>query len=161
MDVAKPNPPPSLLSERDLSRWKLVEEFRERLNAAAGQRSPGKSERDPRRKLLQNDYFSLVLFALLNPGVDTMRGICEASHFGRLQEEVCRHSVSLGSFSEAQAVVDLGLLQDVFLGLSQKTNAAVGRSTIMRRWRIETHRCRWDSLCAHCLACIGRCWQDE
>ncbi len=113
-------------SERDLSRWKLVEEFRERLNAAAEHRNPSKSEKDPRRKLLQNDYFSLVLFTLLNPVVDTMRGICEASHFGRLQEEVCRHSVSLGSFSEAQGLVDLGLLQDVFLGLSQKTNAQWG-----------------------------------
>jgi hypothetical protein len=50
-------------SERDLSRWKLVDEFRERLDAAAQHRSPGKSEKDPRRKLLQNDYFSLVLFA--------------------------------------------------------------------------------------------------
>ena len=94
-----------------------MDEFRERLDAAAQHRSPSKSETDPRRKLLQNDYFSLVLFALLNPVVDTMRGICEASHFERLQEEVCRHSVSLGSFSEAQAVVDLGLLQDVFLSL--------------------------------------------
>jgi hypothetical protein len=126
VDVAAKPAQKLKFSERDLARWKLVDEFRERLDAAAGQRSPGKSERDPRRKLLQNDYFSLVLFALLNPVVDTMRGICEASHFGRLQEEVCRHSVSLGSFSEAQAVVDLGLLQDVFLGLSQKTNAQWG-----------------------------------
>jgi hypothetical protein len=126
VDVAAKPAPKLKFSERDLSRWKLVDEFRERLDAAAQQRSPGKSERDPRRKLLQNDYFSLVLFALLNPVIDTMRGICEASHFGRLQEEVCRHSVSLGSFSEAQAVVDLGLLQDVFLGLSRKTNTEWG-----------------------------------
>jgi hypothetical protein len=103
-----------------------MDEFRERLNAAAEHRDARKSEKDPRRKLLQNDYFSLVLFTLLNPVVDTMRGICEASHFGRVQEEVCRHSVSLGSFSEAQGVVDVGLLQDVFLGLSQKTNARWG-----------------------------------
>jgi hypothetical protein len=57
---------------------------------------------------------SLVLFGLFNPVVDSMRGLCAATQLHRVQEEVCSRPVSLGSFSEAQAVVEPGLLQKVF-----------------------------------------------
>jgi hypothetical protein len=43
---------------------------------------------------------------LLNPVVDSMRGLCAASKLGRVQQEICSRPVSLGSFSEAQAVFD-------------------------------------------------------
>lgn len=92
------------LSERDLSRWKLVEDFRARLARACEQRGKGRSESDPRRRLLRADYFSLLLFGLFNPVVGTMRGLGAASKLGRVQREISTTSVSLGSFSEAQAV---------------------------------------------------------
>ena len=47
-----------------------------------------------------------------------MRGLCAASRLQRVQEEICSAPVSLGSFSEAQAVVDPALLQRVFAELA-------------------------------------------
>lgn len=47
---------------------------------------------------------------MLNPVIKTMRALCAASHFERMQAEVCNGPVSLGSFSEMQEVVDPELL---------------------------------------------------
>jgi hypothetical protein len=64
-----------------------------------------------------------------------MRGLCAASHLPRLQGEVCGGAVSLGSFSEAQAVVDTGLLARVFAELSEE---------ISRREKVVSERAkRW------------------
>jgi Transposase DDE domain len=104
---------PQRLSERDLSRWNLVEDFRLRLVEAAKRVPMPRSESDPRRKLLSADYFSLVLFGLFNPVVRTMRGLCEATKLGRVQREISGASVSLGSFSEAQAVFAPEVLEEV------------------------------------------------
>jgi hypothetical protein len=68
--------------------------------------------------LLEEDYFSLMLFGLFNPVLDSMRGLCAASHLKRVQEDVCSRPVSLGSFSEAQGVFDPELLKQVFLELA-------------------------------------------
>ena len=103
-----------VLSERDLSRWRLVQDFQRRLARAAAQRSLPPTWSDPQRRLQQADYLSLFLLGLLNPVVRTMRGLCAASHLQRVQAEVCGRPVSLGSFSEAQAVVDPELLAAVF-----------------------------------------------
>ena len=111
------------LSERDLSRWKLVEDFQARLAEASERvRMPG-SESDPRRKLLSADYFSLLLFGLFNPVVRTMRGLCEATKLGRVQREISNAYVSLGSFSEAQAVFAPEVLEEVL----KKLGAEVAR----------------------------------
>jgi Transposase DDE domain len=101
------------LSERDLSRWKMVEDFRRRLVEASARVAMPRSEEDPRRKLLSADYFSLLLFGLFNPVVRTMRGLCEASKLGRVQREISKAYVSLGSFSEAQAVFAPEVLEEV------------------------------------------------
>ena len=76
----------------------------------------------------QADYLSLFLLGLLNPVVRTMRGLCAASHLERVQAAVCSRPVSLGSFSEAQAVVDPELLAAVFPEASQelKERGALG-----------------------------------
>jgi hypothetical protein len=101
------------LSECDLSRWKLVEDFRTRLTEASERVPRARSEDDPRRRLLSADYFSLLLFGLFNPVVRTMRGLCEATKLGRVQREISRAYVSLGSFSEAQAVFAPEVLEEV------------------------------------------------
>lgn len=101
------------LSERDLSRWKLVEDFRARLAEASERVARPRSEDDARRKLLSADYFSLLLFGLFNPVVRTMRGLCEATKLGRVQREISSAYVSLGSFSEAQAVFAPEVLEEV------------------------------------------------
>ena len=101
------------LRERDLSRWKLIEDFRVRLAEAAQRVAMPRSEEDPRRRLLSTDYFSLLLFGLFNPVVRTMRGLCEATKLGRVQREISSSYVSLGSFSEAQAVFAPEVLEEV------------------------------------------------
>ena len=113
------------LREEDLARWRLIEQFEARVEKAAGESKTG-TFADPRRRLGQSDYLSLLLFGLFNPVVDSMRGLCAASELGRVQQEICSHRVSLGSFSEAQAVVDPALLQKVFGELAAEQRAMQG-----------------------------------
>lgn len=125
------------LNERDLSRWRLVEDFQDRLKQAAQQLEVAATWSDPQRQFSHTDYLSLFLLALLNPVVRTMRGLCEASHLARVQDEVCTRAVSLGSFSEAQAVVDRALLAKVFDQLSEEMPAPASASVPKRRWLIQ------------------------
>ncbi len=108
------------LTERDLCRWRLIEDFKTRLVQAAEKSPLHPTWSDPDRLLQYTDYLSLFLLGLLNPVVRTMRGLCSASHLKRVQEEVCSRPVSLGSFSEAQGVLDPSLLAEVFSQLSQQ-----------------------------------------
>jgi Transposase DDE domain len=117
-------------SERELSRWKFIKQFQRRLKAAGGEQH--RTFADPRRLLGQDDYLSLQLFGLLNPVVDSMRGLCEASRLGRMQRDICSHQVSLGSFSEAQAVVDPELLRRVFEDLAAEQGAFRGDPRLER-----------------------------
>ena len=104
------------IDEKKLTRWKLLDDFRCRLAKAQAAASPcDKRPGGPKRLLLEKDYFSLMLFGLFNPVVDSMRGLCAASHLKRVQEDICTRPVSLGSFSEAQGVFDPELLKRVFL----------------------------------------------
>ena len=129
MPVTREKKPP--LSEKDLSRWKLIADFQTRLDAAGGADLQG-TFADPRRHLSSGDYLGLLLFGLFNPVVDSMRGLCAATHLSRVQEEVCAHTVSLGSFSEAQAVVDPGLLQKVFAQLAAEQQPMQGDPRLER-----------------------------
>ncbi len=73
---------------------------------------------DPRRRLACADYLSLLLFALVNPVVATLRGVCAATQLQRVQEEVSSHSASLGSLSEAQHLLEPALLEPLIESLS-------------------------------------------
>jgi len=117
------------LSEQDLARWKLIEDFQARLVAAGSEKKSG-TFADPRRQLAQSDYLSLLLFGLFNPVVDSMRGLCAASALARVREEISSHRVSLGSFSEAQAVVDSELLQKVFAQLAAEHRSLHGEARL-------------------------------
>ena len=122
------------MEERDLGRWKLLADFQQRLRLAAG-RARG-TWADPRRHLSQGDYLSLLLFGLFNPVVESMRGLCAASALGRVQEEVCSGPVSLGSFSEAQGLVEAGLLEKVFHDLAEEvTPVPGGRDAALAAYR--------------------------
>jgi len=123
-------------SQSDLNRWRLVEDFRERLAQAMGKTAAHPSWSEPRRLLHCADYLSLFLFGLLNPVVQTMRGLCAASRLQRVQEEVCSRAVSLGSFSEAQHVLDPALLAEVFSQLSQELPGPA-RGAGARAWLIQ------------------------
>ena len=108
------------LSLRELGRWRLIAEFQQRLAPVCERLGLPPTFRDPKRKLQIGDYLSLFLFGLLNPAVRTMRALCAASDLERMQSEVCGDTVSLGSFSEAQAVVDPALLEAVFAELASE-----------------------------------------
>ena len=125
------------LTEGQLSRWRLIEEFEQRLERAREAGAEPATFADPRRRLGQKDYLSLLLFGLFNPVVDSMRGLCAASRLARVQEQVCSGPVSLGSFSEAQGVIDPTLLQRVFSELAQEQSN--GSSAVLDQ-RLERYR---------------------
>jgi len=106
------------IREQDLQRWKLLERFQEVLaQVVASRGGAAASWEDPRRQLQLGEYLGLFLLGLFNPVVTTMRGLCAASRLPRVQREVSGRPVSLGSFSEAQAVVEPALLRAVFARL--------------------------------------------
>jgi hypothetical protein len=114
-----PLPVEPVLTEAQLQRWRLVQEFRVRLERVFGPvRGGHPSWADSERRLLYADYLSLFLFGLLNPVVRTMRALCSASRLQRVQQEICSRPVSLGSFSEAQHLLDPALLEKVFAELA-------------------------------------------
>ena len=126
------------LTERDLCRWRLIQDFQARLARAIRTVPLPATWSDPERRLHCADYLSLFLLGLLNPVVRTMRGLCTASRLERVQREVCTRPVSLGSFSEAQAVLDPALLAEVFAGLSRQRSVPNGpTATAGRCWLIQ------------------------
>lgn len=134
------------LQVSDLHRWKLLDEFRQRLARAVAGRPLPSSLADPRRQLLQAEYLSLFLFGLLNPVVRTMRALCAASRFERVQGEVCARAVSLGSFSQTQHVLDPLLLQQVFGELSEAVQGRGGEERLRgKRWLIADSTL-WEAL---------------
>lgn len=102
------------IGSKALRNWSLVREFNERLAREAIPELVPKTEEDKRRRLHQGEYLSLLLWQMWNPVIGSMRAICRATHLPRTQEEICHCPVSLGSFSEMQAVVEPALLERVF-----------------------------------------------
>ena len=98
------------LDPAQLSGWRLLEDFRARLERLARDCPLHPSFADPRRKLQVAQYLSLFLFGLLNPTVRVLRGLSCASKVRRVQEEVCGRFVSLASFSDTQHLLDPELL---------------------------------------------------
>jgi Transposase DDE domain len=120
------------MREKDLQRWRLIERFQMALAAEVEQRGGLRGTWvDPDRQLQLEQYLSLFLFGLYNPVVESMRGLCEATDLGRVQRAVCGRRVSLGSFSEAQAVVDPALLKGVLERLQQDAEVPARSS----QWR--------------------------
>ncbi|HTZ20692.1 MAG TPA: IS4 family transposase [Opitutaceae bacterium] len=116
------------IREKDLQRWRLLAAFQTALQAEVQARGGLRGTWvDPERKLRLEQYLSLFLFGLFNPVVETMRGLCAATQLGRVQREVCGRAVSLGSFSEAQAVVDPLLLKGVLERLQAQADPVPDR----------------------------------
>lgn len=109
---------PHTLSEKDLHQWDLLATFRRQLLARCQPEGLHPSWSDPRRHLHYADYLSVYLFGLLNPVLKTMQALCAASELARVRREVCTQSISLGSFSEAQHLVDPAALEQLFGALS-------------------------------------------
>lgn len=93
--------------------FNMLEKFREVFSQLDARRTKTPRELDSRRGFDACDYFSFVLFALINPVIDTMRGLCAASELEEFAKRTGLPKVSLGSFSEAQSVFDPELLRAV------------------------------------------------
>jgi hypothetical protein len=110
------------LSEDELTSWKLLRDFRALLAdfpATLPEDTPDTTRRGgPKRLLAEEDYLCAFLFAQFNPILDSMRGLCAASKFEKVQTQVCTRRMSLGSFSEAQSVFGFGRLEDIFKNLA-------------------------------------------
>ena len=110
--------PPAQIAEKDLRHWRLLDQFRRRLQphydvGAAAQK-------DPRRQLFADDYFSLMLFGLFNPALKSMRALCHASSRFQKMREVCSRAVSPASFSEGQHEFDPELLAGMVRELARE-----------------------------------------
>lgn len=105
-------------SEKDLQQWKLIADFRACLVPLLESFPLHSSWADPRRRLECTDYLSLFLFALVNPVVQTLRGVSAATQLQRVQEEVSSRYASLGSLSEAQHLLEPALLEPLLESLS-------------------------------------------
>ena len=110
------------LSEKDLQQWDLLVTFRRCLLARSRSESRHRSWADPRRHLHYADYLSVYLFGLLNPALKTMQALCAASQLARVRREVCTQAISLGSFSEAQHLVEPAALEQLFGELSRQVH---------------------------------------
>lgn len=127
----------AVIREVELEQWKLLQPFHDLLQQAVAHRGLPPSWHDPQRLLTHSQYLALALFGLLNPVVRTMRGLCAASQLPRVQQQVCARPVSLGSFSEAQHVVEPALLEEVFRELSTQVHGRGGDPRLAQRpWQI-------------------------
>ena len=76
-----------------------------------------------------------------------MRALCQASHLERVQEEICGRSVSLGSFSAMQHVLDPGLLREVFGQLvKQRLGNAKGDARLVHLNWVAQDGSLWSAL---------------
>ena len=106
------------LREQDLQQWRLIAAFRQQLGRLVPRLPAHATWSDPARQLQLADYLSLFLFALVNPILATSRALCAASQLVRVQRELCGRAVSLGSFSEAQHLIEPAWLERLFTQLA-------------------------------------------
>jgi hypothetical protein len=111
------------LTEKDLRGWRMLDDFQDVLAQVATPARLHRTFADPRRQLTCSSYLSLFLFGLFNPVVQSMRALCSISRLPKVQQAVGCGQVSLGSFSETQAVLDPALLAEVFRGLYERVQS--------------------------------------
>jgi hypothetical protein len=99
----------------------MIECFQAELAAVTSKAKLHPTFAQPSRKLDYQSYLSLFLLGLFNPVVESMRSLCAVSGLSKVQQQLSCPKVSLGSFSEAQSVLDPDLLKQVFERLVQKS----------------------------------------
>jgi hypothetical protein len=109
------------LLEEDLRQWRLIDAFNKRLHGTLSEVGKHQSWADPARSLEVSHYLSLFLFGLVNPVIQTTRALCAGTKLERVRRELCGgRKVSLGSFSEAQHLVDPVWLERLFEQLAKQ-----------------------------------------
>jgi hypothetical protein len=123
-----------MLTEKELGHWRILHRFRQQLEDVFERQPLPSTFESPHRELSAADYLSLFLFGLLNPVVQTLRGLSQASQLERVQREVCAREVPRSTFSEAQHVLDPVLLEKVFTELSARL-PQVGQDARDDQWQ--------------------------
>jgi len=130
--AAKSERPPGITPDQ-LRHYQVVKGFQKLLRRQLKTRPLSATEKDPRRRLAIDGYFSLVLFGLFNPVVRSLRGLSAASHLKVVQKRVCSHPVSLGSFSEAQHLFGPQILLRALQDCAGRAQAQLGGDAGLRR----------------------------
>lgn len=125
---------PTQLTEAALRQWDLLRAFQTALAKRYDPVRAHPSWADARRTCRHADYLSLFLFGLFNPVLKTLRALSAASKLPRVQREVSGQALSLGSFSEAQHLVDPGVLAAVFADLSARVQGPA-TTTMPAAWQ--------------------------
>jgi hypothetical protein len=115
------------LRESDLHEWRIINAFGKHLEKFGPDLPSTSTWLDPARKLQLPHYLSMFLFALVNPVLTTTRAICEASKLSRVRREFSGQPVSLGSFSEAQHLLDPVWLEQLFINLAEQVRGPAPR----------------------------------
>jgi hypothetical protein len=147
------------LDETQLHHWKLLQTFQQRLEPRLARRPKTPTELDPRRRLQPGGYLALLLFALLNPVLKSTRALCAASRWQRLQTEVGAGPVSLGSFSEMQAVCEPELLAGLLRELSAEALPVFGDERV--RAQVRDLMANDGTLLPALPRMAWALWQDE
>jgi hypothetical protein len=123
------------ISQKDLRGFVLLDHFQKVLERVEPKFPSHPTFSDPRRRLEVSQYLGLYLFGLFNPIVESMRGLCAATKLKAVQE-ISGRRVSLGSFSEAQHVLDPALLEAVMQELVQEVRKQTPDDKEAEKWRI-------------------------
>jgi hypothetical protein len=123
------------IKEKDLRGFRWLEHFQKVLERVGCKFPPHPTFSDPRRRLEVSQYLGLYLFGLFNPVIDSMRGLCAATKLASVQE-ISGGRVSLGSFSEAQHVIEPAFLEAVMKELIQEVQQRTPDAKEAPRWRV-------------------------
>lgn len=78
----------------------------------------------PNRQLHYDEHIALLLLSFFNPTLNSLRDIQRASALKKVQKALGVKRASLGSLSEASAVFDYRLLQNIFEELAEQGGAS-------------------------------------
>ena len=123
------------INEKDLRGFRLLEHFQKVLERVESKFPLHPTFSDPRRRLDISQYLGLYLFGLFNPIVDSMRGLCGATKLLSVRR-ISGRQVSLGSFSEAQHVLDPALLEAVMQDLVEEVRQRTPQAKEAEKWRV-------------------------
>jgi hypothetical protein len=129
--------PACKFTQAQLRNWKLVEHFRSVLLPRLEALPKTRTERDPRRKLAADTYFSLFLLGMFNTTVTSMRGLVAATRFKKIKS-ICPHKIAPSSFSEAQHLFSPEVLAEVIRDLAAQAKGMVEFGNREVRQAVET-----------------------
>src|ERR1700733_8453425 len=119
---------PKQIDERQLRGWRMLTRFQSVLARVRARLPRTARERHGLRHHQAEEYLSLLLLAMFNPVLGSMRGLCQASRLQRVQEQCQSASISLSRFSEAQEVFDPELVRLALSDLVTESAQQLGAS---------------------------------